>query len=514
MRLHILATTDTHGWMHSYDYVEDREVPRGILGLAQYIEEVRRSGEPVILVDAGDTFQGNPLSHFYARYYHPLVHPMLRIMSEMGYDMLVVGNHDFNYGLDFVRQIAMASPVPYVAANVLKGGKSLFTPFVPVEIGDIKIALLGITTPAIPWFEHPDFIRGLAFEDAVESVGKWLNILKRDYNHIILVAHMGFERNPITGEPTRHLPFENALYEILNRFGSDIPLIIYGHTHLRGKPQVLDGVGLVQPPPYAEGLIHVTIDVSQEAFTITEMNTISTQPSKPPRWLEDTHKFLVSEMNRVLTTTRTPLEFTAVRDCSGIEMLLEFMERVSDAQISVQSIMTPAPLTIPAGEVRVKDIYRMYPFENFLFTIEMTGAEILQMLEKSAEYFTGYELNPDGSVHLIRNPMVAFYNFDIYRGFEYTINLDKPFGSRVKAAIDPNATYRVAVNSYRSGGAGGYTAFRKARERGLIWSSRRTIRDMLISWLSSQQTIQPEADGNWRFVPHPAPNEPAYYDPI
>jgi len=514
MRFHILATTDTHGWIHSYDYVEDREVPRGLLGLKDYIEEVRSSGEPVILVDAGDTFQGNPLSHFYAKYYHPLAHPMLKVMSQLGYDMLVVGNHDFNYGQDFIRRIALASPVPYVAANVLQGAKSLFIPFVPVNIGDVKIAMLGITTPAIPWFEHPDFIRGLTFEDAVESVGKWLNILKKDYNHIILVAHMGFERDPLTGEPTRHLPFENALYEILNRFGSEIPLIIYGHTHLRGEPKVINGVGLVQPPPYAEGLIHVIIEADKNTFSIIDMKTIDTLPSQPPRWLEDTHKFLISEMNRVLTTTRTPMEFTAARDCSGIEMLLQFMEISSNAQISVQSIMTPSPLTIPPGEVRVKDIYRIYPFENFLFTIEMTGIEILQMLEKTAEYFTGYELNPDGSVHLIRNPMVAFYNFDIYRGFEYTIDLDKPFGERVKASIDPQATYTVAVNSYRSGGAGGYTAFRKARERGLLWSSNKTIRDMLISWLGRQKYIEPREDNNWRFIPHPAPGEPAYYDPI
>ncbi len=500
MHLNILATTDVHGYIHGYDYVSDSSVEKGLWGLKDYIQDVKSSGHTVLL-DIGDSFQGNPISHIATYMYSPQSHPMKIAYEKLGYDAVVVGNHDFNYGHTFVDSIFRHSKFAYMAANVLRGGKTAFIPFLPVEIEGVKLAFLAITTPAVPWFEHPDNIKPYTFQETIETLRTWLPTLKYDFDHIILLAHMGFEKDPETGERTRYLPFENALYEVLNEFGGDIPLIFHGHTHERKEPAKYGGTYVVTPPPYAEGLMHISVEADKDKFEIKDIKLVPSNVSEVPAFIKDFHRYTVGYMNSVIGTLESDLEFTPVKDSSGMEFLLSIMEKYSGADISVQSFMGREPFVLPAGEIHIKDIFRIYPYENMLYVLKMTGEEILSMLEKTAEYFTSYTCE-DNKAELVRNPLVAFYNFDIYRGFSYTIDLSKPMGSRVFADLDRNKEYTIAVNSYRAGGSGGYTVFRQARERGILYSSDISIRDLIIRDIMMKGNIGPiDADGNWYFLP-------------
>ncbi len=500
MILNILATTDVHGHIHSYDYISDIHREKGLYGLKDYIEKVRNSG-PSVLVDIGDSFQGNPISHISTYLYSPQNHPMKIAFEQLSYDAVVVGNHDFNYGWRFVDSIFKYSNFAYMAANVLKNGKSAFIPYLPVYIGDVKIALFAVTTPAVPWFEHPDNISPYEFESSIESIKRWLPVLKQDFDHVILLAHMGFEKDPITGHPTRYLPFENALYEILETFKDQFPIILHGHTHERKDPIRIGNTWVIAPPPYAEGLMHIVLDVGHSHINVVDIIHVQSKVSNSPKFIEELHQFTKKYMNSTIGTLLENLVFTPVKDSSGMEYLLEIMERYSGAEISVQSFMGKEPFILPKGDIKIKDIYTIYPYENMLYVIEMTGEEIIKMLEKTAEYFEDYECQ-ENLTKLKRNPLVAFYNFDIYRGFRYTIDLSKPFGKRVKADLDPNKTYKVAVNSYRAGGAGGYEAFRKARDRKILYSSNISIRDIIIRDIIQNGKIEvKQPDNNWHFLP-------------
>jgi len=500
LHLNILATTDVHGNIHAYDYIADERKPRGLWGLKNYIEDVRNSGYTT-LIDIGDSFQGSPISHISTYMYRPESHPMKTVFEMLGYDGVVVGNHDFNYGYAFVDSIFRHSKFAYLAANVLRKDKEAFIPFLPVYVGDVKIAFLAITTPAVPWFEHPDNIKPYTFEDSVQTIKRWLPTLKEDFDHVILLAHMGFEKDPMTGKQTRYLPFENALYEILQTFPGEFPLIFHGHTHERKAPQKIGNTWVVAPPPYAEGLMHVSVNIDKDTFDITDIKLVPSQITETPQFIEELHKFTVRYMNQEIGTLEDDMEFTPTKDSNGMEYLLYIMEKYSGADISVQSFMGKEPFVMEKGPIKIKDIYRIYPYENLLYVISMTGKEILDMLEKSAEYFKDFQCK-DNEATLIRNPLVAFYNFDIYRGFHYTIDLSSPFGKRVSADLIPDKEYKVAVNSYRAGGSGGYIGFRVARDRGITYSSSISIRDLIIRDIIQNGKIeQVKADNNWYFLP-------------
>lgn len=514
MILNILATTDVHGFIHSYDYTNDKEVAKGLWGFKKYIDNIRRTGH-TILIDIGDSFQGNPISHISTYMYKPENHPMKTLFEKLGYDGIVIGNHDFNYGYSFVEAIYKHSHFAYMAANVLKNNKQAFIPFLPVNLDDIKIAILAVTTPAVPWFEHPDNIKPYTFVDTIETIGIWLNVLKNNFDHIILLAHMGFEKDPITGKPTRYLPYENSLYEILQQFPNEFPIIFHGHTHERKDPIKVGNTWIIAPYPYGENLIHVKVDVTKDSISIERIEAIPSNIITTPPFIKKLHEYTVRFMNREIGYVENDLEFTPVRDSSGMEYLLYIMEKYSNADIFVQSFMGHQPFIIEKGPIKIKDVFKLYPYENLLYVLSMTGQEIINMLEKTAEYFINYQCI-DNEAILIRNPLVAFYNLDIYRGFNYTIDLSKPFGQRVKTNLSADKEYKVAVNSYRAGGSGGYWEFKKARDRGILYSSQISLRDIIIRDILTSGTVPYiTPDNNWYFLPECIHNaENIKYDPI
>ena len=233
----VLATTDTHGSLYPWDYFTRQKAPRGLAAAATLVAQARRESPNTVLIDCGDTIQGSPLASVYeaavraGRASSP--EPMMLAMNRMGYDAMVVGNHEFNFGLANLAAARASARFPWLSANT-RGAVPPFAPAIVKTLGGVKVAIIGVTTPAIPEWEKPENYRGLSWLAPEEGVRQALEDLAPQKPDVVLVAvHGGLDRDPVSGERRAgELPGENPAWQIAEQF-PHLAAVVYGHTHRR-----------------------------------------------------------------------------------------------------------------------------------------------------------------------------------------------------------------------------------------------------------------------------------------
>jgi len=513
LTLLVAATTDVHGHIAGWDYFANRpDAARGLARAATIVDSLRAAAPGrVVLVDAGDFLQGTPLTYVAARRSHFAIHPVLAAMNVMHYDAAVVGNHEFNYGLPFLRASAKGAHFPLLAANAYPAaGPAPFPGRVIVERAGVRIALIGATTPGSNAWDR-DYLSGrLAIGAIAPSVRAQVDSARREHaDAIVVVVHTGLN------EPSKHdtiatrVPSENVAAEIA-RTVPGIDLIVYGHSHKQMPDTSIAGVLLMQPKNWAAsvGVAELRLENEGGEWRVTGKRSLvvpAAGHAESPgvtNAIAAGHRAARDYVAMIIgrTDARWSADSGRVVDTPLADLILEVERRTAHSDLASTAVFDVGA-RIDSGPVTVGEIARLYPYENTLSAVRITGAQLRAYLEYSARYYGTYGTS-EPPVHAD----VPGYNFDVVSGADYTIDLSRPAGSRITSLsvrgrpVSDADTFTLALNNYRRSGGGGYAMLKDAPE---VYAGTAEIRDLLITEVERRKQISPRDyfQRNWSIVP-------------
>lgn len=509
----LVATTDVHGRAYGWDYVSDRPFDGGLARVATIVDSLRAAWPGrVLLFDAGDLIQGDPFAAVAAADTTPGGNAVIRAMNLVGYDAATIGNHEFNWGLETMFRALGGARYPVVSGNVLglPGDSLIYPSYVVLERAGIRIGVSGFTTPGVMVWDREN-VRGRVRVAPIESrAGDVLRDVRRDADLSIVLIHSGMEGD--ASYDTTGVGPEDVAARFA-RLPHKPDLVVVGHSHREMRDSVLNGVHFIQPRNWARSVavMHLTLVRGDSGWRPVHWKGESVPLSavRPdPRIttaLAGAHDSTRAWATRPLATA--PVAMPATLSRAGptpiIGFIHEVQKRRTGAQLSVASAFNLAG-GFPAGAVRRADVASIYPYENSLRAIRISGAALRALLEKSAEY---YEVDDAGIVSV--NPDMPGYNFDMVSGASYEMDLSRPVGRRIRRlavggrAVRTTDSFTLAINSYRQGGGGGYGMLRDAP---VIYDKGENIADLLAEELERMGTVVASdyAENNWHIIPESA----------
>jgi 2',3'-cyclic-nucleotide 2'-phosphodiesterase/3'-nucleotidase len=519
----LLATTDLHGSIYPYDYYTGRPANRGLAKIATLVREVRRETPNVLLIDCGDTIQGSPVESVYQHFVRagalplgmkfsgaPLRQdPMMLAMNEIGYEAMVVGNHEFNFGLKNLEKARSEAKFPWLSANTIAASGSAVKPFRPYivkNIAGVKVAVIGITTPSIPSWEPPENYQGLTFLPGVEAAAAALRELRRRESPDLVIAavHAGLgERG------------ENMVSGIAARVAG-IDAIVFGHTHQRQTGLRIGGTLAVQPQNWGASLARLDFDMERTpqgwktAAARSRLIPAGRETEADGRILElarPYHELAQRYLDTVVAEAPVDLDSSLgrVEDTALVDAIHQAQLHYAKADVSFTALFN-TQVRVAKGPVTVRQIAALYLYDNELYAIEGDGKMVKDALENAARYFLSCRDRACAQGPLI-NRAVMGYNYDMAQGVTYEIDLTRPAGDRIRnlrwkgSPLQPGQKLRIALNNYRAGGSGGYDMFRGAR---ILWRSSDDLRNLIVMYYTERRRLPAEPDHNWRVVPEGA----------
>ncbi|KRD15540.1 MULTISPECIES: bifunctional metallophosphatase/5'-nucleotidase [unclassified Streptomyces] len=548
--LTVMGTTDLHGHVFNWDYFKDAEYKdaagnaQGLARISTLVNRIRaeKGRENTLLLDAGDTIQGTPLTYYYAKV-DPItakggpVHPMAQAMNAIGYDAAALGNHEFNYGIETLRKFESQLRFPLLGANAVDA-KTLRPAFQPYVIKTfcvkgappVKVAVLGLTNPGIAIWDKA-YVQGkLAFPGLEEQAAKWVPKLKSLGADVVIVsAHSGSSGTSSYGD---QLPYVENSAALVAQQVPDIDAVLVGHAHVEipelkvvnaksGKTVVLS-----EPLAYAERLSVFDVElvfekgrwsVESVSSKVLNSNSVADDP-KITKLLGDEHAKVVAYVNQVVGTATETLTTVEARfkDAPIIDLITKVQEDVVKAALagtsyaSLPVIAQASPFSrtseIPAGKVTIRDLSSLYVYDNTLVAKLMTGAQVRAYLEYSAQYFVqtaaGAVVDTEKLTNAAGRPD---YNYDYVSGLSYEIDIAQAVGSRIRnltfngAALDDAQQFVLAVNNYRANGGGAFPHVASAQE---LWSESTEIRTRISEWVTAKGVLDPKdfASVDWKLT--------------
>ncbi|KRO03728.1 2,3-cyclic-nucleotide 2-phosphodiesterase [Levilactobacillus paucivorans] len=476
--LKILSTSDVHGYVYPTGYSTPNDKRDfGFLKAATVIDTVRQEADPddiVLTIENGDWIQGSPFAAYIAKHDDAPRDLFTQLSSAMAYDAGVLGNHEFNYGLSYLRSCEAARQYPLLGANIQGGQRAgiVDAPYTILERGGVKIAILGLTTAYIPMWEAAGHIEGLTFVSAFTTAQHWVPRLRELADVVIVAYHGGLEADPLTGDPTERLTGENEGYQLMTAVPG-IDALITGHQH-REIAGVYQGVPVTQPGEkgVAVGLIDLELDAHHQVVT-HRAELLSTAQATPKRALQALTTATEAAVQAWLDqpigqVTGASLVVTDSFDARlHGHPYLQFVNEVAmdagQTDIALTSLFNDDVRGL-GTHVTMRQLLNSYGYPNTLVVERLTGSALKAALERSASFFTcegsTVKVNP-----AFIYPKLQLYNYDVYSGIDYTFDLHQPIGQRVVdlsyhgQPIQPDQELLIAVNQYRGNGGGDYPMF-------------------------------------------------------
>jgi 2',3'-cyclic-nucleotide 2'-phosphodiesterase/3'-nucleotidase len=516
----ILLTSDIHGFMLPIQYANNEATGNGFARIAALINRERTENRDVLLIDNGDLIQGTPLAYHHARLDAASENPMIQCLNKMNYDAAVIGNHEFNYGLPLLHKAMSESAFPWLSANIIdaRSGEPFFGPgylLKSFEQGP-TIAVLGLTTDYIPNWEKAEHIAGLRFEPVLQAASKWVAFLREEKQADVVVVsyHGGIERDVETGEPTEPLTGENVGYALCREV-EGIDVLLTGHQHREIAGKQINGVTVIQPGSQGTflGKVQLTLEQTASGWQIRRASSelLPAYEAEPVKVITEivqphealTQKWLDQPIGKLLGDMR-------VTDPMALRLkehpLIEFINRVqmelSGAAISNTALFDNISPGFPP-DITMRDIVSNYIYPNTLQVIRISGQDIRDALEHSASYFAAYDGGPVRVSPSFSEPKPQHYNYDMWEGIEYKLNISRPVGERVEnllyqgKPIDPDGQYDVVMNNYRAAGGGNYTMF---HGKPIVKDIPTDMAELLASYIMEKGTIEAELNSNWEVI--------------
>ncbi len=504
----IAATTDVHGRLRGWDYYTARpDSARGLTRAATIIDSVRRANAGrVVLVDAGDLLQGNPLTHYAARIDSASAHPVIAAMNAMRYDAAALGNHEFNYGLATLARATSSATFPFLAANAWRPhGERAFPASRVVERAGVRIGIVGATNPGVMIWDGENVRGGVEVRDIVSEVRRAVaEVRKTRPDVVVAVLHSGLEEVASYDSAKSGVPSENVSARVAREVPG-IDVVVYGHSH-REQPNLTIGTTLlVQPRNWATSVAVATLRVVRGSGVVARRGTVvqsagHAEDSAVVAAVRAAHDATVRYVARPIGDTRVAWRSDSARvaDTPLIDFINETQRRKAGADLSATAAFTLA--SIDSGPITVAEIARLYPYENTLRAVRISGAQLKAYLEHSARYFRTLGATP------LIDSTVPGYNFDMISGAEYTLDLSKPLGARVTSLavrgrpVSQMDSFTLALNNYRQTGGGGFSMLSGAP---VVYDAKEDIRELLIEEVTRRGTLRHEDyfTRNWRLEP-------------
>ncbi len=535
--LSVITTTDVHGMFFPYDYIENKTIPYSLAHFSTFVNNCRaQNPDGTILLDNGDVLQGQPFIYYHNFIDTTGIHMGAQIFNFLRYDAATVGNHDIETGHPVYDKFNSQLNCNWLAANIVntETGEPYFKPYSIIERKGVKIAVLGLTTPSIGNWLPPVLWNGMAFNDMIETAKHWVNIINQTEKPDLLIGlfHAGLDYT-YNGQADTTYKNENATVLVAQQVpGFDI--IFAGHDHKMVENTTVncagDTVYIIDANCYAKYAGVANINLQFDKKLCKYKKTISTSLVNLSGYEPDTNyinlfgkadTIVRNYVNRQIGFMQQPI---TTRDSYFGPSA--FMELVHNVQLSVSGaqVSFAAPLsfnvTINKGPVYVSDLFKLYKYENSLYTLSLTGSEIDSFLEFAANQWFNQMLKPGKNLLALtydKNGKAMFknqyYNFSSAAGINYVIDVTKPLGNRVTISGFTNGSnfsydtvYTVAMNSYRASGGGGHLTIgvglsADSLQSRLVSATSHDIRYYMLKYIENKKNIELKVTNNWQILP-------------
>lgn len=563
----ILATTDLHTNLVNYDYYQDKPVETlGLAKTAVLIEKAKKENPNVLLVDNGDTIQGTPLGTYKA-IVNPVEkgeqHPMYAALQALGFEAGTLGNHEFNYGLDYLNRVIETAGLPIVNANVLDPatGKFIYQPYKIIEktftdtqgrLTTVKIGVTGIVPPQILNWDKANLEGKVVVRDSVEAIRDIIPEMRKAGADITLVlSHSGI------GDDKYEKGEENEGYQIASLPGVDA--VVTGHSHAEfpsgngsgfyEKYPGVDGVnGKINGTPvtmagkYGDhlGVIDLKLNYTDGKWKVTDskgsIRKVDTKSNVADQRVIDiakeSHQGTINYVRQQVGTTTAPITsyFALVKDDPSVQIVnnaqlwyaKQELAGTPEANLPILSAAAPfkagtrgdatAYTDIPAGPIAIKNVADLYLYDNITAILKVNGAQLKEWLEMSAGQFNTIDPNNSQPQNLV-NTDYRTYNFDVIDGVTYEFDITQPNKyDREGKLANPNAS-RVRNLKYQGKEidpnqefivvTNNYRSngnFPGVREASLNRLLNLENRQAIINYILAVKNINPSADQNWHFA--------------
>lgn len=505
-RIQILGTTDLHGRVMAEETFSLQPANLGWAKIASLIHRQRALNPNTVLVDCGDTIQGEPLNYVRNVLRRDLPEPSMAIMNALGYSAMAVGNHEYDFGLEALREIEKQAGFSFLSANTVDAkGKRPFPAQVLLTVAGVRVALVGFTTPRIPAMTEPANYVGLHFQDIVASARELVPRLREKEKVDVVVALVHSGLGAVDGREGD----ENAALRLADQVPG-IDAILTGHTHQAVQVEH-KGIPILQAMSQGRALAVVDLNLRMEKGrwrVVATTGRLLRPDSDTPVDAEvlSLTAPLRAATDRYLDTAATNLlvdldsRWSRMEDTPIMQLLHQVQRQATGAQLSAAAV-PGTRLFIPKGPTSVRQFYALLPYENQVARIRITGAQLKAYLEHAARHYT-YSWEPE-----LYDRDVPFYNFDTVDGVTYALDLGKPVGSRVVnlgfqgQPVKPTQTFTLALSTYRLRGGGGYMAaigFTGTPE--LVTTASQ--RNLLLEHVLARPSLSPAATNAWRTIPY------------
>lgn len=515
--IQILATSDQHGKFYPYDYaLNEKSLSGSSAQIATKIKELRNDN--TLVIDVGDTVQGNSNEIFN----NDSIHPMIQSLNLMNYDIWTTGNHEYNFGVPTLERFIKQFNGKTLIGNVYdKNDKPLADAYTIIEKGGVKIAVIGVVTPNIVRWDSVN-LKDYKVTDPVEETKKVIEKVEDDVDLIVVAAHMS-EGN--------EYGVENSGANALADACPEIDLIIAAHEHKLVEGVERNGVLIVENKDSAQTLARIVLTLKKDAsgkYQVSDRKSESismTDVTPDPTFMKE----LASADKKARDDANTPIgkleggNLVATAEIPGIPQpqiapsalltLINDVQRYyTDADISAAAMFSENA-DLKEGVIKKSDASLAYKYTNTLYKVEITGAQLKKYMEWSASYFNTFK---DGDLTISFNPDVRMYNFDVFSGVNYDINISRPAGSRIENLSKPDGTaikdsdvFVMAVNNYRANShlSTPGAIFKEGEDlpktleidvRGELGGIRELIGDYIVNVKGG--TIHPTVENNWKIT--------------
>lgn len=539
-RIKLLVTSDLHGNLVGWDYFTAAPAELGLAKISTLVRQERQENPNCLLIDNGDILQGTPLDTYYSTVDRSWsVHPMFQAFNAMNYDAIVLGNHEFNYGRAMLEKVIAGSACPLLSANTLetKTGRcwSKIKPYTIkhflLDGQPLRIGIIGLTTESIPNWESPENFAGLSFDDQVAAARRAIDEIKGKTDLLIISSHSGVE---IAGEES--FSNENQI-AALAAACPEVSLIIAGHKHLtldNDNPvrnanrdivydrSVIGRTPVLEPNCWGKFLGKAELSVVWQDGR-WQLTNIATANIPTKGIVEDGAIVTLAKPYHDATVAylNTPIaeasgEFTAVngtlQDTALVSLVNSVQRQIGSAQLSTASTFNPSAVIL-RGAIRLQNIYGLYIYENYLFTIQISGAQLRRYLEHAAGFYKQFQ--PGDAAVVTNNRGIRDYNYDMVQGVDYTIDVSQPEGKRINdlryngQPVSDSDTFSLAMNNYRFNGGGGYMAaigFDATHRPTVLFDSQKAfgdqgqMRNLIIRYVKEKKLLDPVVFNNWKIT--------------
>lgn len=500
----VATTTDVHGRITAWDYYANRaETVRGLTRAATIVDSVRAANPGrVVLLDAGDLLQGNPLAYVAARVSRDRTNPIVAAMNAMHYDASAIGNHEYNYGVPYLDSAVRQAKFPFLSANTYRFDPAdvhAFRAWTIVERAGLKIGIVGATTPGVTVWDAENIRGRLRFGDIVPAVRQAVQEVRAAGADVVLVTvHSGLKEPSSYDTVTTGVPSENVAARIAGEVPG-IDLIVYGHSHKEMSGITVGQALLMQAKNWATSVAvaHLTVSRSGGRWTVTNKDSRIVQSAGHAEnaavlaATDAIHRETVGYVTTPIGSTpeRWSADSARLKDTPLIDFILETERKAagtdlaSTAAFSTDLVLGPGPITIAQAA-------QLYPYDNTLRAVRITGKQLREYLEFSSRF---YRTPASATAPLETDPQIPGYNFDIVSGVDYMMDLARPVGSRITVLdfkgvpVRDTDSFTMALNNYRQTGGGGYAMLSGAP---VVYDKNQEIRQLLIDEVKARGVVR------------------------